>query len=70
MRDENGAKAELATMWSKVPGDVRRTCLDEVKIGGSASYVELLTCSQMNAWSRTPPGAAGATGAASGPARR
>jgi hypothetical protein len=69
MRDENGAKAELASLWPKVPGDVRRSCLDEVKIGGSASYVELLTCSQMNAWSRTPPGTAG-TGAAAAPARR
>jgi hypothetical protein len=44
-------------MWKRVPRDVRQTCLDEVKIGGSPSYVELLTCSQMNEWSRLPPGA-------------
>lgn len=66
MRDELGAKAELVKMWPKVPAGIRKSCLDEVNIGGSASYVELLTCSQMNEWSRTPPGPA----AAGGPARR
>lgn len=55
MRDELGAKDELSKMWSKIPTDIRATCIDEVKIGGSPSYVELLTCAQMNEWSKTSP---------------
>jgi hypothetical protein len=62
MRDENSAKDELTKMWPKVPANIRKSCIDEVNIGGSASYVELLTCSQMNEWSRMPPGGAGAAG--------
>ena len=65
MQDERGAKRELQGMWGRIPANIRQTCLDEVKIGGSPSYVELLTCSQMNEWSRLPPGKAPA--AATGP---
>ena len=32
---------------------------DEVHIGGSPSYVELLTCAQMNQWSREGQRASG-----------
>jgi hypothetical protein len=63
LRDERGARQELVRLWPTVPADVRRSCLDEVRIGGAASYVELLTCSQMNAWSRNPPSAAGSPAA-------
>lgn len=67
LRDERSAKQELVRMWPTVPADVRTSCLDEVRIGGAASYVELLTCSQMNAWSRTPPFASGASAGARRP---
>lgn len=55
MKDELGAKDELSKMWSRIPTQIRQTCIDEVKIGGSPSYVELLTCAQMNEWSKIPP---------------
>ena len=66
MKDELGAKVELSKMWTRIPANVRKTCADEVRIGGSPSYVELLTCAQMNEWSKarpdtSPSGAAGAT---------
>lgn len=66
MQDELGAKKELDKMWGRVPANVRRTCLDEVHIGGSPSYVELLTCSQMNEWSKQTPNTQ-APNAATGP---
>jgi hypothetical protein len=69
MRDERSARDELGKMWGKIPADVRRNCLEEVKIGGLPSYVELLTCSQMNEWSRNPA-PAGTDRAATMPTRR
>lgn len=55
MKDELGARDELSKMWGRIPANIRTTCIDEVKIGGSPSYVELLTCAQMNEWSKAPP---------------
>ena len=59
MKDEQGAKMELAKAWGGLPGDIRKSCTDEVHIGGSPSYVELLTCAQMNQWSREGQRASG-----------
>ena len=52
MKDEQGARGEIAKTWGGLPSDIRKSCTDEVHIGGSPSYVELLTCAQMNQWSR------------------
>ena len=60
MRDETSAKAELRRSWKTIPAATRRTCLDEVRIGGLPSYVELLTCAQMNQWSREEQNSGGA----------
>jgi hypothetical protein len=72
IREEQSAGEELKKMWAQVPGTTRQNCAAEIKIGGSPSYVDLLTCVQMDQWSRERPpgdtGPAGATpGAASGP---
>ena len=69
LRDEHGAHDELVKMWPKVPAAIRETCSNEVRIGGSPSYVELLTCAQMNEWSKIPPQTAPspAAGAKRGP---
>ena len=46
-RDEAAARRQLHEAWSQyVTGD-RRTCTAETTIGGFASYVELLTCLEM-----------------------
>jgi hypothetical protein len=58
MRDETAAKNELGGSWAKIPAATRQTCLDEVKIGGLPSYVELLTCAQMNEWRKASAGTA------------
>jgi hypothetical protein len=55
---ELGAKKELARDWTKIPAAVRQSCTDEVRIGGSPSYVELLTCAQMNEWRKASAGTA------------
>jgi hypothetical protein len=48
MNDENEAKKELIKTWSTFKPGPQRTCVDETKIGGAPSYVELLTCLQLD----------------------
>lgn len=45
-RSENGARAELKKQWAGFPADERRRCTSLTEMGGSPSYVELLTCLQ------------------------
>ena len=47
VNDENVAKAQLATIWSTYSASVRDRCEQEATIGGTGSYVDLLTCMQM-----------------------
>jgi hypothetical protein len=47
MRDETTAQQQLAAGWSSSPGSIRDSCEQEAVAGGSASYVDLLTCLQM-----------------------
>jgi hypothetical protein len=47
MNDEQQAKRQLASQWSKFPAAGRASCTSEESIGGTPSYVSLLTCLQL-----------------------
>jgi hypothetical protein len=45
-RDEKQASAQLQKQWSKFPAAKRAGCVSQNTIGGTPSYVGLLTCLQ------------------------
>jgi hypothetical protein len=47
MNDEQKAKRQLASQWSKFPAAGRASCISEESIGGTPSYVSLLSCLQL-----------------------
>jgi hypothetical protein len=47
MRDEREARTKLETEWSQFPADNRARCVATTQTGGTASYVEVLTCLEM-----------------------
>jgi hypothetical protein len=47
MQDETEAERELKAMWGSATAAHRETCAGEAQIGGSPSYVDMLTCLQM-----------------------
>ena len=52
VNDERRAKQQLAGQWSKFPAPSRASCTSQESIGGTPSYVSLLTCLQMGQWTR------------------
>ena len=50
--DERKARQQLASQWSKFPAPSRASCASQESIGGTPSYVSLLTCLQMGQWAR------------------
>jgi len=50
--DENKARQQLASRWSKFSASSKAQCIPLESIGGTPSYVSLLTCLQMDLWSR------------------
>ena len=46
MNDEQKAKRQLASQWSKFPAAGRASCTSEESVGGTPSYISLLTCLQ------------------------
>ncbi|HEY9454962.1 MAG TPA: hypothetical protein VIR82_19975 [Bradyrhizobium sp.] len=52
VNDERRAKQQLAGQWSKFPAPSRASCTSQESIGGTPSYVSLLTCLQMGQWAR------------------
>jgi hypothetical protein len=48
MNDENEARKELIKTWSTFKPGAQTTCVQETKIGGAPSYVELVTCLQLD----------------------
>ena len=52
VNDEQQAKQQLAGQWSKFPAPSRASCTSQESIGGTPSYVSLLTCLQMGQWVR------------------
>ena len=47
IRDERDAEREVKAMWSSAAVSQREMCAQEAQIGGSPSYVDMLTCLQM-----------------------
>ena len=52
VNDENRAQRQLASQWSKFSASSKTQCIPLESIGGTPSYVSLLTCLQMNLWVR------------------
>ena len=52
VNDEQKAKRQLAGQWSKFPAPSRASCISQESIGGTPSYVSLLSCLQMGQWAR------------------
>jgi hypothetical protein len=46
INDEQKARQQLAGQWSKFPAASRASCTSQESIGGTPSYVSLLTCLQ------------------------
>jgi hypothetical protein len=44
IRDEAEVQEELAKTWSTFRSSAQAICVQETKIGGAPSYVEVLTC--------------------------
>ena len=53
--DEQGAMAQLQTQWSQFRESDRAQCSVDANIGGTPSYVELLTCLQAAKLARQLP---------------
>lgn len=45
---EDRARGELVQQWSSYPAGDRVQCTQTASMGGTASYVELITCLEMN----------------------
>jgi hypothetical protein len=45
---EHRARDELASKWTSFPAPDRQQCTQLATLGGSASYVALITCLEMN----------------------
>lgn len=54
INDERRARRQLGTSWSRFPASSRASCSSEESIGGTPSYVGLLTCLQMGQWAQQP----------------
>jgi hypothetical protein len=48
VRDEWNARQQLQRQWLKFPATARANCASLESIGGTPSYVSLLTCLQMS----------------------
>jgi hypothetical protein len=46
INDEQKARQQLGSQWSKFPAASRASCTSQESIGGTPSYVSLLTCLQ------------------------
>jgi hypothetical protein len=55
VKDEQAARATLATQWEEFAASDRATCTSNETMGGTPSYVELLTCLQMAQAARAMP---------------
>jgi hypothetical protein len=52
MNDEQKARQQLGSQWSKFAPASRARCTSLEGIGGTPSYVSLQTCLQMDQWAR------------------
>ena len=47
VNDETRARSQLERQWPQLPTSAKGRCTQEANLGGSPSYVELLTCLQI-----------------------
>jgi len=52
VNDEKRARQQLASQWSKFSASSKAECVPQESIGGTPSYVSLLTCLQLGQWAR------------------
>jgi len=52
IRDEQKARQQLGSQWSKFTASSRASCSANESVGGTPSYVSLLTCLQMSQGAR------------------
>jgi len=52
VNDEQKARRQLASQWAKFPAALKASCTANESVGGTPSYVSLLTCLQMSQWAR------------------
>jgi hypothetical protein len=50
--DETRARQRLARHWSKYSASSKAQCIPQESIGGTPSYVSLMTCLEMGQWAR------------------
>ena len=55
MKDEQDARTRLTSQWETFIASDRASCTQNETIGGSPSYVELLTCVEMSKAAETLP---------------
>jgi hypothetical protein len=48
--DEQRALQQLGGQWSKFPAPNKASCTSQESVGGTPSYVSLLTCLQLGQW--------------------
>lgn len=63
MLDERTAQQQLGPVWPATPGAIRTQCYGEAVAGGIESYVDLLSCIQMNGFGQSSTPAASLRGA-------
>jgi hypothetical protein len=49
LESENQARAQLVSKWASYPEGDRQQCIQMASMGGTASYVELITCLELDA---------------------
>ncbi|MDH2342906.1 hypothetical protein [Bradyrhizobium sp. SSUT77] len=54
INDEQKARRQLGALWSKMSAAQKESCTAQEAVGGTPSYVSLLTCLQMDQWVRKP----------------
>jgi len=52
INDEQKARQQLGSQWSKFPAASRASCTSQESVGGTPSYVSLQTCLQIGQWAR------------------
>ena len=52
VNDERKAWQQLTSQWSKFSASSKAECIPQESIGGTPSYVSLLTCLQLGQWAR------------------
>ena len=57
VNDQTRARSELERRWGQFPTAAKGRCIAESKLGGSPSYVELLTCLELAQDAPLDPGA-------------